>query len=203
MTLARRSLSLIAVALLLLLLGLLGGAEQPWEVATLRHLGNWRLTNPQVTGWIILLTHGGGAAFLLALTGAGILLLWLRGERQRALALGATVIAGRLGIELIKWLVDRPRPSFEAHPVYVFSQSFPSGHAGNSMITYLALALFVVPQRWRGAALVGAVLIALAIGATRPILGVHWPSDVLGGWIYGLAVVWLGWTLSLRPRSAA
>jgi undecaprenyl-diphosphatase len=203
MTDRKHFIALAAAALLFLLLGLLGGAGQRWEVELLGALGEWRRAQAEATLWVVRLTHAGGALFLLLLTAGGMLLLWLRGEARRAAALGMTVVAGRLGLELLKWLFDRPRPSFDVHPVMVFSQSFPSGHAGNSMITYAALALFLVPARWRGPALVAAFLFALAIGATRPILGVHWPSDVLGGWIYGAAVVALGWTISRRPRSAA
>jgi undecaprenyl-diphosphatase len=197
-----RRLALAGGALLLVLLGYLGGSGQPWEVALLRSLGAWRGAEPQATGWVIALTHAGGAPVLLSVALTATLLLWWRGKRRQAVAMAATVISGRLGLELLKYLVDRPRPSFEAHPVFVFSQSFPSGHAGNSMITYVALALFAVPERWRGSALAAAIVLALAIGATRPVLGVHWPSDVIAGWIYGLAVTSVAWTLS-RPRGSA
>lgn len=196
---------LLALAILLLFvsLGWWGGAKQALDVEAILRFQAWRSAHPAATGWVILLTHAGGAPFLLAVAGiAAAALLW-RKERRRALLLVLTVLGGRLGVELIKLLVDRPRPSFDAHPVMVFSQSFPSGHAANSMVTYLALALFALPARWRAAGVAAALSIALAIGATRPMLGVHWPSDVLGGWLYGLLVVGLAWRLSLPPRSGA
>jgi undecaprenyl-diphosphatase len=71
------------------------------------------------------------------------------------------------------------------------------------MTTYLALAVFAAPERWRRPAVAAALVAALAIGATRPVLGVHWPSDVVGGWIYGLVVVTLAWRLSRRQQSGA
>ena len=99
---------------------------------------------------------------------------------------------GRAIVEFMKWLLARPRPDFIDHPVVVHSLSFPSGHAGNSMIVYLALALIAGPvltrRLWPVAA---AAIFAVAIGLTRPILGVHWPTDVLAGWMLGVA-----WTLS-------
>jgi undecaprenyl-diphosphatase len=170
-------------------------------VAAIQASGPWREANPQATSAIILYTHLGSAIALLAMTALGALWLWQRRERARATALVAAVLGGRLGIEVMKMVVDRPRPSLEMHPVVVHAQSFPSGHAGNSMITFLALALFVAPPRWRGPAVAAALLASLAMGATRPLLGVHWPSDVLAGWIYGAAVVLLAWWW-LRSRDA-
>lgn len=185
---------LIAVAtVLILLLETFGGLTYPLDVAAIRASGPWRVANPGATGAIILYTHLGSAIALLTMTALGAWWLWRRRERARAAALLAAVLGGRLGIEALKLIVDRPRPSLDLHPVVVHSQSFPSGHAGNSMITFLALAVFVAPERWRVPAVVAAVAASLAMGATRPLLGVHWPSDVLAGWIYGAAVVLLAW----------
>ena len=76
--------------------------------------------------------------------------------------------------------------------VDVSSLSFPSGHAGNSMIVYLsvALLLFDDPRRRRIAAAC-AIILSLLIGLSRPAVGVHWPSDVVGGWAFGLLWVML------------
>jgi undecaprenyl-diphosphatase len=192
-----------AAILLFLLLALLGGGGHALDVAVIRHFQTWRVSDSEATSAVILLTHAGGAPFLLTIAAIGSALLWWSGRVRRAVALAATVIGGRLGLELIKLIVDRPRPSFDAHPIEVFSQSFPSGHAGNSMTTYLALAVFAAPEHWRRPAVAAALVAALAIGATRPVLGVHWPSDVVGGWIYGLVVVTMAWKLSRRQRSGA
>lgn len=199
----RHALAFALAFFLFLLLGWVGGPVQPLDVDTIRYFAGWRAEHPQGTGLVILLTYLGGAEFLLAVAGAGAGWLLWRGERGRAAGLVLTVLGGRLGVELLKLLIDRPRPALDAHPVAVFSQSFPSGHAGNSMVTYLALALYVAPERWRRPALVAAVLLSLAVGWTRPVLGVHWPSDVLAGWTYGAALVALLWFSFFRPRSEA
>lgn len=192
-----------AALILLLLLGIWGGSGQALDERVILYFQQWRAAYPQATGAAIFLTHAGGAPFLLSGAAIGaVFLLWL-GERRRMFLLGATVLVGRLGVELLKLAVDRPRPAFDAHPVIVFSQSFPSGHAANSMITYLALALFVAPERWRRAAVASALALALVIGSTRPMLGVHWPSDVLGGWLYGILVVAAVWRLTPPPRNEA
>lgn len=192
-----------AVILLFVLLAILGGGGHALDVAVIRYFQAWRAVDSEATSAVILLTHAGGAPFLLSVAAIGAALLWWAGQGRRALALAGTVIAGRLGLELIKLIIDRPRPSFDAHPVEVFSQSFPSGHAGNSMTTYLALAVFAAPEQWRRPAVAAALVAALAIGATRPVLGVHWPSDVVGGWLYGLLVVTLAWRLTQPQRSGA
>lgn len=196
---------LAAVTGLFLMLGLVGGATFPLDVTAIRTAIGWRAEHPQATGWLILYTHLGSGPALLTMTAAGAGWLWWERERLRAAALVGSVLAARIGVEGLKLLVDRPRPSLDAHPVMTFSQSFPSGHAGNSMATFLALALFAAPERFRGAAVAAAVAASLAMGATRPMLGVHWPSDVLGGWIFGSAVVLLAWAWLRwqRGRSAA
>ncbi len=188
---------LLALALLvcIVLLGLIGGAGSPFDETIVRGFVVWRSSNPTGTSATVLLTQLGGAPVLLALAAAAAAWLLVRRERRRALALVATVIGGRLLIELIKLAVSRPRPSIDAHPVTVFSQSFPSGHAGNSMMTYCALALFALPERWRAAGLAAAAMLSAAIGATRPVLGVHWPTDVLGGWTLGALWLLLCWTV--------
>lgn len=188
---------LLAVAFIFML-EWIGGATYPLDLAAIRAAGPWRAEHPQAAAALIVYTHVGSAMALLPLTAAGAWWLWRRQQRARMAALLMAALGGRLGIELLKLVVDRARPSLEVHPVVVHSQSFPSGHAGNSMVTFLALAVFVAPERWRWPAVAVAILASLVMGATRPLLGVHWPSDVLAGWIYGVAVVllaalWLRW----------
>jgi len=197
---------LLALALsLFVLLGVVGGAQFPLDVDAIRHGGRWRLAHPQVEGVVILYTHLGSAPALLSMTAVGAAYLWWRRARRRAVALLLAVVGARIGIEVLKLVIDRARPGLDAHPVVVHSSSFPSGHAGNSMATFLSLALFVAPERWRPQAVAFAVTASLAMGSTRPLLGVHWPSDVLAGWIYGatFAMVALWWLRREGDRSAA
>lgn len=194
------ALFLIVAAALFWLLEWVGGATYPLDVAAIRGGLGWRAAHPKLTDVLILYTHLGSVYALLGMTAAASLWLWLKRERLRVAFLLTTIIGGRVGIELIKLFVDRPRPSFDAHPVVVHSQSFPSGHAGNSMLTFLSLALFVAPDRWRPLAVTVAVAASLLMGTTRPLLGVHWPSDVLAGWLYGATLSLIAWTW-FRQRS--
>jgi undecaprenyl-diphosphatase len=135
----------------------------------------------------------------LALTALVALILWFKGRARNALLLLGIVAGGRLLIDGQKYLFGRGRPDVEGHLVAVHSMSFPSAHAGNSTITYLAIALCVAPllgTKGRIAAIAAAFILAVAIGLSRVALGVHWPSDVVGGWAFGLA-----WTLTLARLS--
>ena len=193
----------LTVVIAVVVLGALGGSQLPFDRAVIGSFVDWRALHPRLTGLLIVFTQLGGFPVLIALGVGGTLWLLTRRQFATAFAFAATLLAGRAAIELIKYLVARPRPSFDAHPVHVFSQSFPSAHAGNSMITYTALALFLTPPPRRRSVLIGAILLALAIGATRPMLGVHWPTDVAAGWLVGGLFVSLGWWAHLRRQSAA
>ena len=134
--------------------------------------------------------------------GAGVLLalwLWHVGRGRTGMALLLVAMTGRVFSEAQKYWIARVRPDLEPHLVVVKTSSFPSGHAASSMIFYLSLALvFAAHSRWRFTAAGAAVLLALMIGTSRVMLGVHWPSDVVGGWAFGL--LWVLLTLPPAQR---
>lgn len=192
-----------ALLLAMVIAGLIGGPAFPLDLQTDMWFIGWRAEHAQLTRAAILLTQLGGSLVLVPLALIVALLLWRRQGRRDALLFLGTVMTGRAMIEIIKLSVDRPRPAFDPYPVFVSSQSFPSGHAGNSMLTFVAMAMFLAPERWRRQALAGAIALAMAIGWTRPMLGVHWPTDVVAGWCFGLLWVGLWWRLSRRGETAA
>ena len=101
----------------------------------------------------------------------------------------------------VKALVDRARPAVDAVLLVTPDASFPSGHALGSMVTYGVLLLVflpTVPSRWRRAVEVGVLLLVVLIGSSRVALGVHYPSDVVGGWALG--AVWLAVTAAAFRR---
>ncbi len=189
---------LVALTLVFLLAFLLGGSENIVDVAAIRRSLGIRFAHPDFTALMIAVTHTGSAYATLGLGAIATLWLLLRGERGRAYLLAVTVIAERLTMDGLKLLVGRPRPSIDAHPVATHSSSFPSGHATNTMAVFLAIALFVAPTAYRRPAVIAAVSMSLLVGFTRPFLGVHWPSDVIGGWALGLAAVWIAVTVGNR-----
>ena len=130
--------------------------------------------------------------------------LWLfyAGHRHLPWVLAAIVLVGRGLSEAQKYWIARVRPDLEPHLVVVKTSSFPSGHATSSMIFYLSLALVLTAgTRWSRPAVAGAILLSLAIGTSRVMLGVHWPSDVIGGWAFGM--LWVLVTLRLAGRLIA
>ncbi len=131
---------------------------------------------------------------------AAAILLWMGRKRDAVTAL-VVIASGRLLVEAQKYAIARFRPEDEAHLVPVSSPSFPSGHAANSMIVCLVLAiLFFGRTRWKRSAVAVALLLSFAIGSSRVLLGVHWPSDVIGGWSFGL--LWVLVSLPLAERVA-
>lgn len=188
---------LISVAILVFAAaGLIGGPDFGRDVAAIHALASERAAHIGLTGKAIVITEIGGAPNMMTILAIAVSLLAFKRRWRDAVTLSAIVLGGRVAIELLKLAIDRPRPVFTPYPVEVASLSFPSGHAGNSMITFLALALIAAPARWRRAAVAGAIALSLAIGATRPLLGVHWPTDVVGGWAFGI-----GWVVALVALS--
>jgi undecaprenyl-diphosphatase len=144
---------------------------------------------------------GGYAVLTLLVIGVGAYLLAV-GKRGSALLVIGAVGGGAALSEALKFSFARPRPDFVAHLAEVQSASFPSGHAMLSAITYLtlgALLASVHKQRRVKALLIGAgVILTVLVGASRVYLGVHWPTDVLAGWLLGAAWAYLCWIIARR-----
>ncbi len=146
-----------------------------------------------------IITFFGQPTVLIAAGFAVAAWLWWQGRQRLAGALLLIILAGRALAEAQKYTIARVRPDLEPHLVVVKTSSFPSGHATSSMIFYLTLALALTAgTRWQRVAAAGAILLSLLIGISRVMLGVHWPSDVIGGWAFGM--LWVLLTLRLSER---
>ena len=157
-------------------------------------------------GAMIDVTALGSTTVLTLVVAASTGLLLVRGLWLTAALTVAATATGAGMVQVLKALFARTRPDVVDHIVTVGGASFPSGHSANSAIVYLTLA-GLLTQVVRGRAtrryLQGAALaLVAAIGASRVYLGVHWPSDVLAGWSFGM--LWaLGWWLAgARARTA-
>jgi membrane-associated phospholipid phosphatase len=126
--------------------------------------------------------------------GVAAVVLWRRGKRRWALwAVVTMVVGGGLDTPL-KELIARARPVFDVPIATAPGYSFPSGHALNAML----IGAGAVVLGWRGtrgrpgaraALLAGATTLVVVTGLDRVGLGVHYTSDVVGGWLIGLATV--------------
>jgi undecaprenyl-diphosphatase len=143
-------------------------------------------------------THLGDTATRTAITVLAVAALLWRRARRSALFLGTVVPLGGLIDTLVKLAVNRARPVFADPITHAHGNSFPSGHALGAMVCYGALLLVVLPflppkarqpARWITGTIVAGV------GLSRVVLGVHFPSDVLGGRLIGLGWLFLATVL--------
>lgn len=152
----------------------------PWTADVLEDLT--ALGGPTVT-WLVM----------LSLTGY----LLLQTKYRTALFVFVTAASGDLVNHAIKGVFSRARPTVVPHLRDAFSTSFPSGHSMESAIVYLTLAAMlmrIVEGRVTKAYCLGlAVLVTFLVGVSRVFLGVHYPTDVIGGWIIGLFWASLCW----------
>jgi undecaprenyl-diphosphatase len=125
--------------------------------------------------------RGIGVALVLAA------LLWRQRWRSGAVYL-VTVTVSILGHTTAKLAWARERPHLVPWLDDPHDLSFPSGHAAGSMVVLLLAAMLF--DRWRLAP--QAILLSLIIGLTRPMLGVHWPTDVVAGWLWGAGFALIG-----------
>lgn len=180
---------LLALALSWTVMLLFGGLDLDRAILTLLYAGD----RPQVAAAARIVTQLGSAEVLIPLTLAGAAWLVFRRRFKSAATLVVASFGGRLLVEFQKDWMMRLRPADHRHLVEAQSYAFPSGHSANSAIVYLMLALLLTtsyPRRM--IAVWAAAWLAVLVGASRVALGVHWPTDVIGGWSFALF-----WTLLL------
>ena len=137
---------------------------------------------------------------------AGVLLL--RHHRRAALLTVAVMVVTSLATTAIKMSIGRGRPPWQNPDRLLSTQSFPSGHA-SSIVAFCALcavfvAMLVRRRSTRQTAYAVLVVLALLVMADRVLLGRHYPSDVTGGALLGLGIVFLGLAVySPLPHSHA
>ena len=199
MTIFSRPFALLAMLAIFVLAGLVGGAQNPFDIAVSDAMVEFRHRWPELTSLAAIVTQVGSVYSTLGLGLLAATVIGLRGRRGAALLLAATVVLERLSVDGLKLAIGRPRPDLDL-PFMPASASFPSGHSANSMAVFVAIALIAAPPPWRRVALTVAIGASIVVGLTRVVLGVHWPTDVIGGWAWGLLAVGLA-LLAVR-RSA-
>lgn len=127
---------------------------------------------------------------VVALVVAGVLLL-LRMRAEAVLVVASPT--GWAANALLKRLVESPRPGEDLARVEATGFGFPSGHVMGMTVVAAVMAYVLTRNRgwrWRIAGGAGAVVTAVITGAGRVHVGAHWPSDVVGAWLW--AGIWVG-----------
>ena len=155
----------------------------------------------------------GGVSLLGLVTAIAVGFLVLDGKSHMAYFAAGSVVGGMLASALLKDIFQRPRPAIVPHIAYAANTSFPSGHSMMSAVTYLTLGALLARsqerKRLKAYFLLLAALLTFMVGVSRVYLGVHWPTDVLAGWMAGavwallcwLAAKWLQGRKTLEPEA--
>jgi undecaprenyl-diphosphatase len=200
---ARRSLAGLAAVIaaatgfgLLLLL-----VRSGWPPLTSFDRGAVHALNQAVAGNRIMvtaltaITNLGARAILFWLVTVSAAVMLIRRQYPLTVYLVATGLGALILDPAIKMLVGRLRPMVPDPVAMAPGYSFPSGHTLDSTVFYgvmLLVFLPIIPRRLRKPAIGLTIALLAAIGFSRVALGVHYPSDVIGGWLLGVA--WLGVT---------
>ncbi len=148
----------------------------------------------------------GGVGWLTFFTLVAAGYLWLDNKPRLVILLVLSSVGGLILTTGLKFVVARPRPEADFYLSHVYTSSFPSGHSMLAAVIYLTigalLAASVSHVRLKIYILSVAGFLSLIVGASRVYLGVHYPTDVLAGWMAGSAWAILCWLVAhwLRHR---
>lgn len=207
-------LKLLLMGLLSLLLGLafihigsevLEGDTLSVDHNVLKAAQRLRLAYPWMVSVMRDLSGLGSTMVLASFTVATVGYLLLVSQRITAILVAATVLTGTALNSAFKLIYGRLRPDPAFSDFAVSGLSFPSGHASMSAIVFLTLGVLVASRLSRLTErvyiLTVSVVLTLLVGVSRIVLGVHWTSDVLGGWAFGTAWA-MAWLVLARQATA-
>lgn len=188
-------LSICCLVAFLVLAGLVVSGWQPMvqsDLAIDTELHSVATRSSLLVGLAVALSWTGGPLGVTVLSTAIVVVLAVRGRVGFALFLAATALGGVALSESAKDWVDRARPVWSDPLWSAEGASFPSGHsmAGiTNWVVYGVLILLLVPGRRAWVPALALMTWGLLMAPSRLVLGVHWPSDVIGGWLLGFAWV--------------
>jgi membrane-associated phospholipid phosphatase len=170
--------------------------DVPWHDWVVAH------RTPALNSVMHVVSFLGRTVVLAVLAACVVEWLLVRRRRRHAVLVAITTLGAALLVLVLKHLVTRARPPVADRLMTETSWSYPSGHSLGSAAVLGAIAVAVgariVRHLYRVLVAVATVSLVVAIGVSRVYLGVHWPSDVLAGWLVG--GVWLGFCHVLTSR---
>ena len=173
------------------------GETQVFDTALLQQAMSFRAAHPGFSAAMRDLSGVGSTTVLTFLTVATCGYLFLTRRRISALLVALSIGSAALLVGTLKAFFGRARPDASFAELVQHGLSFPSGHASMSAVVFLTLGALVAGTHARVVErlyiLATAAVLALGVGVSRIALGVHWATDVLGGWAFGTAwaVFWL------------
>ncbi len=180
-----------------------GGATQAFDEGILRWIAAHK--SSMLTTAMVEITPLGTGMVVLAIVGVAALFLWHTEHKHSARLLLAATAGNILLNGALKLAFSRPRPQVVEWGTHAASSSFPSGHAMSATVVYGTVAYLVARLQKhtlsRVATLTAAFILIALICLTRLYLGVHYPSDVLGGVVVGLA--WSAFCMATLEASIA
>lgn len=165
------------------------------------------LASEKVTNVVIKVTQFGALEMLLLLWMLVTVVLAIKKQWRDIMLISTSTLGGTLLMFMMKSLFHRERPLLGTPIIHETGYSFPSGHTTIAMCFYGSLAWVLLrhcePLWLKALCVIGLALVILLIGLSRVYLGVHYPSDVLGGFCLGL--FWISLCLCVehfRPQKA-
>jgi undecaprenyl-diphosphatase len=179
-----------AAAFALIARAMVEGQTQQFDTAILRWMG--QIGAPWLDAAALEVTALGARVVVYMVVLVASAFLWQSRHHYSAALLWVSVFGAGLINTVLKVSFNRPRPDvFPWRTQHVGLASFPSGHAMTSIVVYGTLAFLIArlaPTRWlRRLVWALAVLVVVLVGLSRLYLGVHYPSDVLAGFLIGAA----------------
>lgn len=175
----------------------LEGETHAFDHWVLHRAEAWRAAHPWLTEVMRDLSGIGSTVTLTLVTLITVGYLSLATTHRVAVLVAMSVASGAVLMSLLKIAFGRLRPDLAQAAIVVPGLSFPSGHTSMSAIVFLTLGTLIASTRTRlrerSYILAAAASLTLLVGVSRVMLGVHWATDVLGGWAFGAgwALAWL------------